>query len=947
MQSTRPQAKHHQNTPSRAGGSSTLGRGYAAIFWIGFAVLCSDPSSATFEISIDATALTSQTIGIAGFSTGTSTEILTESLDAGDYVLTSAGDNVSFSVTAEGTVDFDSPLDGFLDGRDTPSLVVRGFDISLDATALSLQNLAIVGSGNYGFPFTSDHATSFTLLPRDTYLLNSAGDNIYFTVDPDGNIDFGSELDGFLDGRGTQNLAIQGFDISFDATALSLQNLAIIGSGNYGFPFTSDHATSFTLLPRDTYLLNSAGDNIYFTVTLDGNIGFGSELDGFLDGRDTPSLVVRGFAISFDATSLSLQNLAIIGSGNFGFSFTSDNATSFTLLPRDTYLLNSAGDNIYFTVTLDGKIGFDSELDGFLDGRDTPSLVVRGFDISFDATALSLQNLAIVGSGNYRFPFTSDNATSFTLLPRDTYLLTSAGDNIYFTVDPEGNIGFGSELDGFLDGRGTPGITVQGFEISVDATALSVQNASITGTGNYRFPFISNHPSTFTLIPRASYLFTATSDNFLFVLDLDGLLQDLPANFQGFPVGAEGTQSLVFGQSNALPGLTMPERVPTVAGELATIPILLSSHGHSLAAMTFSIDFDQTCLDFNPVDDDGDGLPDAIILPPTPNIQYGIEVDLDDTDGELDISITSTGSPSVALPDGLSASVSLQVQCSPPAGQYDVAEVAFSSDPEVSFLNTLSQPIEGTATSGSVQIFPDFRGDCNGNGVLDVADLIACRLELFDGDGSFWLETPYGTFSGNPAGCDANGDTRVDAGDLVCKNLLLFGQSCGEPPPGSVTRGRDEPGLGLELRMSTDHKARISIELATGNHSLTGIAFSIDFDETLWEFDAGAPMAVIFPGAPVSMEFVGYDPNDSTGELDFIIADLDLEPTVLTDGVVAEVELSLIRPVESPAGSIGFGRAAASFGNMDGVSVPGATSTTGPSIFTDGFESGDALKWRR
>lgn len=64
-------------------------------------------------------------------------------------------------------------------------------------------------------------------------------------------------------------------------------------------------------------------------------------------------------------------------------------------------------------------------------------------------------------------------------------------------------------------------------------------------------------------------------------------------------------------------------------------------------------------------------------------------------------------------------------------------------------------------------------GDCNGNRRLDAGDLTATVFEIFDADGTFWLDAPKGTFAGS-YGCDANQDTRVDAGDLSCTARLIF-----------------------------------------------------------------------------------------------------------------------------------------------------------------------------
>jgi uncharacterized protein YkwD len=74
-----------------------------------------------------------------------------------------------------------------------------------------------------------------------------------------------------------------------------------------------------------------------------------------------------------------------------------------------------------------------------------------------------------------------------------------------------------------------------------------------------------------------------------------------------------------------------------------------------------------------------------------------------------------------------------------------------------------------TPTPGSTT-----RGDCNGDRLVNAADLSALPLEIFDGDGNLAVNVPGGTFAGNPIGCDANADTLVNAADLSCTVLLIF-----------------------------------------------------------------------------------------------------------------------------------------------------------------------------
>jgi hypothetical protein len=89
----------------------------------------------------------------------------------------------------------------------------------------------------------------------------------------------------------------------------------------------------------------------------------------------------------------------------------------------------------------------------------------------------------------------------------------------------------------------------------------------------------------------------------------------------------------------------------------------------------------------------------------------------------------------------------------------------------------------GFAASDSIALVDPPAGDCNYDGRVDAADVSALVIETFDGDGSDPADAAMGSFPGHPAGCNANGDIQVDAGDMSCTALIVFGGRCATPPP--------------------------------------------------------------------------------------------------------------------------------------------------------------------
>ena len=70
-------------------------------------------------------------------------------------------------------------------------------------------------------------------------------------------------------------------------------------------------------------------------------------------------------------------------------------------------------------------------------------------------------------------------------------------------------------------------------------------------------------------------------------------------------------------------------------------------------------------------------------------------------------------------------------------------------------------------------VTPGVPGDCNDDSVVNVSDLTAVVLEIFDGDGSVAASAPGGTYPGTIY-CDSNTDTIINVSDLTCVVLLIF-----------------------------------------------------------------------------------------------------------------------------------------------------------------------------
>jgi hypothetical protein len=96
------------------------------------------------------------------------------------------------------------------------------------------------------------------------------------------------------------------------------------------------------------------------------------------------------------------------------------------------------------------------------------------------------------------------------------------------------------------------------------------------------------------------------------------------------------------------------------------------------------------------------------------------------------------------------------------------------------FITILALVATASADNGD-PIYPFTPGNCNGDQWINAADLTAISLEIFDGDGNQPWAAFAGTFQGT-TGCDANIDGKIDAADMTCAVLIVFGGGCVEIP---------------------------------------------------------------------------------------------------------------------------------------------------------------------
>ena len=423
--------------------------------------------------------------------------------------------------------------------------------------------------------------------------------------------------------------------------------------------------------------------------------------------------------------------------------------------------------------------------------------------------------------------------------------------------------------------------------------------------------------------------------------------EDGPPGFGGTPTNQLGA-AYVFNVPTAILSLAVPSDTRTAVGELVYVPVSLTTSGLPIAGVSFSIEIDPDCLD---PDVNNDSVPENVVWTSLPGFTLTA---IRSTPERIDFSAADVVPPISILPEGMLVQIGAFATCdAEPPSIFTDTPFNFSLSIPPTFSDDFGQDLEGTVANGAVRIWGGLSGDCNGSLNVSVGDLIAVGLEIFDGDGDFWFDTPSPTFLGNPVGCDANHNTQVNAADITCANRRLFNQACaaslGEPGGNTLATGATQPYLEVHSRFDAG-TAWASAELSRHGHPVGSLALSLLLDGAIFDLDAidqnddGRPDQVLFPQGSPGLELIGYEKaGPGSGRLEILLADLAQQP--LPDGTLIEIGLPALSP--PPLGSLHLAPSPKpSFGSTVGLDIPGTFAIEGEGIFSDGFESGDLVAWQ-
>jgi Glucose / Sorbosone dehydrogenase/Dockerin type I domain len=104
-----------------------------------------------------------------------------------------------------------------------------------------------------------------------------------------------------------------------------------------------------------------------------------------------------------------------------------------------------------------------------------------------------------------------------------------------------------------------------------------------------------------------------------------------------------------------------------------------------------------------------------------------------------------------------------------------IAVVQNETDPIIDVVEAANGNVYFATFNAIFRLVVPMRGDCNGDGVVDAADLTALAKELADGPHPM-TAAQNGTFRGS-WGCDANGDGMIDSRDIAAVAAMVRGRA--------------------------------------------------------------------------------------------------------------------------------------------------------------------------
>ncbi|MCX6046411.1 MAG: hypothetical protein NT075_14995 [Chloroflexi bacterium] len=183
----------------------------------------------------------------------------------------------------------------------------------------------------------------------------------------------------------------------------------------------------------------------------------------------------------------------------------------------------------------------------------------------------------------------------------------------------------------------------------------------------------------------------------------------LPPAALAFVDSADWQQSSTQGTSGLLaartPAIFVQGGLAGPVGSMIAVPIAFDSVGDHVAALSFTLDYDDTCLALDPADRNRDGLPDSIVMDVPAQFFPSISVNPGGQSGRLSVVLADYIPPLAALLDTAAlVTIQFQIVCPLAPGLITYASVDFATAPAVGFSDNTGRDLPGVARAGVVEV---------------------------------------------------------------------------------------------------------------------------------------------------------------------------------------------------------------------------------------------------
>ena len=411
--------------------------------------------------------------------------------------------DLRYGIGRDGNVILDPEFVAFASASGN-TLTIHGQRINIDGRALS-HDLLPTGIAGEGAFLPRATVNQLTIIPASGYPFQPGSGivaDLRYGIGRDGNVILDPEFGAFASASGN-TLTIHGQRINIDGRALS-HDLLPTGIAGEGAFLPRATVNQLTIIPASGYSFQPGSGivaDLRYGIGRDGNVILDPEFVAFASASGN-TLTIHGQRINIDGRALShdLLPTGIAGEGAFLPRAT---VNQLTIIPASGYSFQPGSGiiaDLRYAVRADGSVDFPDSCEGFLGGKGTTTLVIRGYPIVLSASDADSDLVALANVG---VQSQSPRSLSATLVPAKGYLPQTVNGvfRTGFNVERDGSITFDPAASGAYVVRNSfsPNPSKVGEEVIINIQVLRVQPGLERPQGSVTFSVGSTLLGTATL----------------------------------------------------------------------------------------------------------------------------------------------------------------------------------------------------------------------------------------------------------------------------------------------------------------------------------------------------------------------------------------------------------------------------------------------------------------